>query len=165
MNDFFKDSEILDYEVLRPLSHITMSWELTWNEEKKEYFPEEDSFADLLNQLIVELGAVNPPQRYHDNEDRLAEHLKANLGWKIEKRGRFWVGADYDSIIEQGGFHDIDQTDLVLAAAGRIKAAQLRGQKHYDDMEHSHRRMLAAVLSIILYHRDYLRPEYAMPNE
>jgi len=58
MKEFFENSEILDYEVLRPLSHITMSWELTWDEEKEEYFPEEGSFADLLNQLIIELGSV-----------------------------------------------------------------------------------------------------------
>lgn len=63
------------------------------------------------------------------------------------------VGADYDSILEQGGFHDIDEANLVAAAAGRVRAALERGQMHWDDMEDSHRRMLAAVLSVILYHR------------
>jgi hypothetical protein len=157
MNHFFDDSDILDYEVLRPLSHITLNWELSWDINEKKYITEEDSFAGLLNELIDELESANPPRKYHDNEDRLAENVKRSLGWNIQKRGKFWVGADYDSIIEQGGFNDINEADLVLAAAGRIKAAQDRGQNHYDEMEQSHRRMLAAVITIILYHRDYMR--------
>ena len=41
----------------------------------------------------------------------------------------------------------------MLAAAGRIRAAVIRGQTHFDQMEESHRRMLAALLLVILYHR------------
>jgi len=64
------------------------------------------------------------------------------------------VGDDYWSIIEQGGFVDLDEKDLVELAAGRIRAAIDRGQGHFDEMEESHRSILARVLSVIGYHRD-----------
>ena len=102
---------------------------------------------------LVEARHASPPARYHDNENRLAEYVRKNLKWPIRKEGKRWVGADYSSIIEQGGFDDFDQQDLVLAAAGRIRAAIDHGQQHFDDMEESHRRILGAVISIILYHR------------
>jgi hypothetical protein len=155
MKSFFADSksDSLDREVLRPLSHIKGNWELTWDDSKDKYVEEDDSYAQQLNDLISELDAAVPPARYHDNEDRLSEYVRDNLKWPIRKDGARWVGADYDSIIEQGGFDDLDEKNLVLAAAGRIRAAQARGQDHYDAMEKSHRRMIAAVLSVILYHR------------
>ncbi len=151
--EFLKNAEILDHFVLRPLDHIRANWELTWDEDAKKYLKEEDSFSELLNQLMDELEDKNPPLKYHDNEDRLAEYVIKHLGWKIKKVGKRWIGEEYPVILEQGGFHDIDQEDLVLAAAGRIKAAIERGQVHFDDMEKSHRKILAGVLSVILYHR------------
>ena len=151
--EFFSNSDLLDYLVLRPLSHIKGNWELTWDGDRQEYEPEEDSYAVLLNQLIEELCCVNPPSRYHDNEDRLAEYVRANLNWDIKKVGRRWVGEDYAAILEQGDFDDIDEENLILAVAGRIKAAIDRDQLHFDDMEQSHQKMLADVLAIIFYHR------------
>lgn len=153
MNTFFSNSDYLDRLVLRPLSHIKSNWELTWDEDLNKYIEEDDSFAVNLNLLICELDRTTPPAIYHDNEDRLAEYVKTFLNWSVVKVGARWVGADYDSLLEQGGFHDVDETNLVLAASGRIQAAKVRGQLHFDDMEKSHRRMLAAVLSVILYHR------------
>jgi hypothetical protein len=153
VNTFLADSNFLDEDVLRPLSHILPNWELTWDEASQKYFEEKDSYAAVLNGLISELDSVTPPMRYHDNEDRLAEYVIKHLKWPIRKEGERWVGVNYDAIVEQGGFHDVDERDLVLAAAGRIRAATERGQQHFDDMQESHRRMLAAVLSIILYHR------------
>jgi len=151
---FFASSDgILDRLVLRPLSHITLNWELTWDDDAQAYIPEEDSFAAILNQTIQDLSKTHPPKRYHDNEDSMAEFVIEHLHWPIRKERGFWVGADYDSILEQGGFHDIDQADLLQAAAGRVHAALDRQQTHFDQMERSHQRMLAAVLSIILYHR------------
>lgn len=153
MNTFFCNSDHLDKLVLRPLSHIKGNWELTWDKDLNKYIEEGDSFAVDLNLLIDELDRTIPPAKYHDNEDRLAEYVKTFLNWSVVKEGARWVGADYDSLLEQGGFHDIDETNLVLAASGRIQAAKVRGQLHFDDMEKSHRRMLAAVISVILYHR------------
>jgi hypothetical protein len=153
MDDFFANSEFLDYEVLRLLSHIKGNWELTWDRINERYLEEDDSYAGLLNVLIAEIENATPPARYHDNEDRLAEYVRTNLKWQIYKVGNRWVGNDYRPIIEQGGFDDLDEENLVLAAAGRIRAAIDRGQQQYDDMEESHRRMLAAVLAVILYHR------------
>jgi hypothetical protein len=151
---FFAWSDgVLDRAVLRPLSHITLNWELTWNHTTKCYEPEDDSFASLLNKTIDELAETEPPARYHDNEDRLAHYLIETLGWPIRKERGRWIGADYDSILEQGGFEDIDQSELLQAAAGRIHAALDRAQRHFDDMEESHQRMLATVLTVILYHR------------
>ena len=153
LRDFFAWSETLDYLVTRPLSHIAGNWELTWDHNSREYEPEEGSFAFLVNQMIEDIAVTMPPERYHDNEDRLAEHVIAHLKWPIRKVGNRWIGADYESILEQGGFSDFDQADLLTAAAGRVHAALDRGQNHFDDMEQSHRSMLAGVLAIILYHR------------
>lgn len=150
---FAWSNDTLDRLVLRPLSHITMNWELGWDHEAQAYEPETDSFAGILNRTIIDLSNASPPRRYHDNEDRLAHFVVENLGWPIRKERGRWIGADYQSILEQGGFHDIDQAELLQAAAGRVHAALDRGQMHFDDMEDSHRRMLAAVLTIILYHR------------
>jgi hypothetical protein len=153
MNDFFADSDYLDHTVLRPLSHIYMNWELTWDRKTRTYRVEDDSFAKLLNDLLTELENCSPPSRYHDNEDCLAKFVIKHLKWPIRKIGNRWVGADYDSILEQGGLHDVDEANLVLAAAGRIHVAKRLGQTHFDKMEKSHRRMLGAVLAIILYCR------------
>ena len=49
IKEFFANSDQLDYLVLRPLSHINMSWELTWDFDNQEYEREEGAFASLLN--------------------------------------------------------------------------------------------------------------------
>jgi hypothetical protein len=138
MNDFFADSAYLDYMVLRPLSHIHMNWEFTWDRKTATYFVEEDSYAGLLNDLLAELENSSPPSRYHDNEDCLAKFVVENLKWPIKKKGNRWFGANYDSILEQGGFHDIHEANLILAAAGRIQVAKRLGQTHFDEMEKTH---------------------------
>lgn len=153
IRDFFAWSDRLDYDVLRPLSHIRANWELWWDAASQRYDTEDDSYAADLNSLIDELARTPPPARYHDNEDGLAEYVTAKLKWPISKVKGRWVGADYASILEQGGFGDIDQQGLLAAAAGRIHAAIRYGQRHFDEMERSHRHMLAAVLTIIFYHR------------
>lgn len=153
MTPFFAKSSYLDMEVLRPLSHILPYWELTWDHAEEQYSEEDESYAAVLNLLIVELSTATPPVKYHDHEDRLAQYVIKHLRWPISKVGKRWAGEDYAAIIEQGGSHDINEGDLILAAAGRIQAAIARGQLRYDDMEESHRIMLGAVLSVILYHR------------
>jgi hypothetical protein len=153
MDSFFADSIYLDRYVLKPLSHIMGCWELSWDSEKEQYEEEESSYAAALNMLLEELTIASPPAAYHDNEDRLAEYVVKHLHWPIRKIHGRWVGMDYECVIEQGSFHDFNEQDLILAAAGRIRAAVRRGQKHFDRMEPSHRRMLAAVLSIILFRR------------
>lgn len=127
---------------------------MTWDDALERYIVEGDSFASKVNELIEQLGAVEPPLKYHDNEDRLAEYVKSNLKWQIQKTGNRWVGEDYSSILEQGAFNDIDREELLRAAAGRIRAAIDRGQLHFDQMEWFHRKMLADVIAIILYHRE-----------
>lgn len=153
MNTFFADSEWIDHMVLRPLSHIWPNWELSWDAGNQSYIVEDDSVAETLNALIEELRQSNPPSKYHDNEDRLAEFVRDHMHWPVQKVGNHWVGKDYAAIIEQGGFGDVNEANLVLAAAGRIRVAQRRNQHHFDDMEQSHQRMLATVLSVILYLR------------
>lgn len=151
--EFFENSMNLDRQVTRQLSHIRFNWELTWNMHLAAYENEEDSFAGLLNALVHELSELKPSAKYHDSEDRLAQHCKEKMGWDIKKQNRYWVGADYPSILEQGSFDDIDQEELCLAASGRIKAAFKFGQVHFDQMEMGHQIMLADVIAIILYHR------------
>lgn len=60
MKDFFRQSDLLDALALRQLSHINGNWELTWDEESGQYEPEEESFAEKVNELIVGLESVNP---------------------------------------------------------------------------------------------------------
>ena len=152
MKQFFAQSETLDYFVLRPLSHIRANWDLYW--EGDAYCEEDDSFAGLLNQFIDEIANARPPARYHDNEDTLAEFARDHMKWPIRKVGSRWEGLDYHTILQDGGLGDIGQQDLVMAAAGRVRAAMKRGQLSFDDMEESHRDMLGTVMAIILYHRD-----------
>lgn len=127
---FFANSDLLDFMVLRPFSHINTSWELTWNSEANEYEREEGTFAPLLNDLITELSTSVPPTKYHDNEDCLAECVKESRNWNIYKEGKRWFGDDYVSILEQGGFKDINEGNFVQAARGRIEAALGNGQHH-----------------------------------
>lgn len=141
----------MDREVLRPLSHARLNWELMWDHDAKRYEPEDDSFAQDLNELIEHIANSPRPDRYHDNEDVVANYLVTE-GASIKKEKGRWVGMDYDNILAQGGFDDIDQQHLRLAATGRVCAAIERGQLHYDDMEDGHRKMLAQILTIILYH-------------
>lgn len=154
MDSFFANSQWLDYMVLKPLAHIRGNCDTFWDEQSQSYRPEEDSYAELLNALIYEIEATRPPQRYHDNEDRLAEYVRDKLKWPIFKKNGRWIGAEYESILEYGGYiDDSDQENLVLATAGRVQAAKNRCQNSFDDMEESHQRMVAAVLSVILFHR------------
>lgn len=154
VKSFFDWSEIFDHMVTRRLSHIKGAWELTWDCGTKSYKEEDGSFAKIINELVIELSELDPPLKYHDNEDRLVEYCKESLGLEIEKVGNRWVGNDYGFVLEQGGFKDFNQKNLSLAACGRVKAAIERGQLHFDDMEEFHRRMLADVIVIIFYHRE-----------
>lgn len=154
IRSFFSNSDILDYIVLRPLSHINLSWEIRWDPDKNEYFEDEETFAQILNTLIREIAESSVPQKYHDNEDVLAEYVIEHLKWKIKKVKGRWIGADYESILTQGGFNDIDEENLIKAAAGRIAAAIKFNQLHFDEMEEGHKKLLGSVLTIIIYHRN-----------
>ncbi|MFO1865890.1 hypothetical protein QOT58_04315 [Pseudomonas aeruginosa] len=150
IKEFFAQSDMLDYAVLRPLSHLNLCWELIWDGE--DYVDEEGTFSGLLIRLIDRLTTVTPPVRYHDNEDILAESVIATLGWKIEKVGNRWMGADYAAILEQGSIgNSVNQAELLLATAGRIVTAIKHGQHRFDDMEEGHQTILAAALSILIF--------------
>jgi len=162
LTQFFKPSDYIEHEILRPLDHMRLNWELTVNQTTGRYEDEEDSFAWLFNHLIDELETVVPPLKYHDSEDRLGEHVQKKLNWSFSKAKGIWFSAegkrlhssDYLAMLEQGGFKIDGDSDLVLAASGRIKAAMDRGQAHFDDMERSHQVVLAGIMASILYHRD-----------
>lgn len=151
--NFFRLSDVFDHMVTRQLSHIKSNWELTWDREHEKFESEEDSYADIINELILEISNIEPPKVYHDNEDQLAEYCRDSLNWKILKDGKRWKGMEYVSILEQGGFDDVQQRNLCLSVSGRLRAAIIRGQLNFDDMEESHQRILADVIAIILYHR------------
>ncbi|WP_237402736.1 hypothetical protein [Rhodovulum sulfidophilum] len=138
--------------VLRPLSHITANWEATWDDD--HYQLETDSFTGDLNEIIDQIAIATRPDRYHDNEDRLAERVLTELKWPIQKKGGRWLGADYQSILEQGAFRDFGQKELATAAAGRVQMALDFGQPHFDEMDDAHMTMLAALMTIMIYHRD-----------
>ena len=96
------------------------------------------------------------PEEYHPNEDKLAEEVVKSLKWPISKVGKRWVGADYESILTQGGFGDFNQANLIAAIAGRVKFAKKFGQAHFDAVESGHKRTLSFLLTAILYHRSSL---------
>lgn len=151
--NFFSNSNELDFSVLKPLSHIHLEWELTWDPLKNKYKEEDNSFSKLLNELIFELDQAALQRNYHDNEDVIAKYVMQNLKWNIRKVKTRWTGAEYVSIMEQGSFSDSNEKNLILSAVGRIHASIVLKQNHFDDMELSHRRILAKIISIILYHR------------
>lgn len=127
---------------------------MRWNHDEKRYQPEPDSFAEDLNEVIDLIAICPRPLKYHEHEDVLAERVVRELKWPIQKRGGRWIGGDYPTILEQGSFDDLDQRNLIAAAAGRVHAALDREQRHFDEMEEGHLYILAALISIIIYHRD-----------
>ena len=153
MMEFFKNSEFLDYLVIKQFDHIRGNWELTWIDEDSMYLEEEDSFAKELNILFNHFETFSPSENYHDFEDLLVEYAKNKNKYEIEKLGKKWIGMDYPFLLEQGGFGDIDEEKLTKSALGRIYAAINRGQKHFDEMEESHQLMLGNLIAIILYHK------------
>lgn len=50
-----------------------------------------------------------PPTCYHDNEDALAEYVKQNLKWDIHKIGGSWIAEDYENILMQREFSNLDK--------------------------------------------------------
>ncbi|UQA50978.1 hypothetical protein [Vibrio sp. ED002] len=155
IKSFFDDSESIRDLVLQPLEHIRSNWDLYWNDSELRYVEEEHSFGSELNQLILEIATIQAPENYHQHEDKVAHIYQESSDIHIQKNGRFWGGEDYRSILEQGGFDDVEEKDLVLSAAGRIKAALGREQYHIDNMEKGHQIVLCMILSNILYHRMY----------
>jgi hypothetical protein len=158
--DFFAASDVLAYEVLKPLSHMRGNWDPYVDSMTEMYEDEENSFAWLFNQLIHQISQASPPAKYHDSEDRLAEHVQQSLNWGIKKFGNGWLSQsggrltpnDYLATLEQGGFKIEGVNDLLDAAAGRISAAIQHGHRHFDEMERGHQIILAGVLAAILYH-------------
>lgn len=76
---FFFDSVYLDMFVLKPLWVARGNWDLSWDNKTKRYVVEEDSFGNEINALITELEKVNPPDKYHDNEDVLARYVEEKI--------------------------------------------------------------------------------------
>lgn len=150
---FFSNSEELEIYVTKQLAHIAPHWELTWNDDSDKYQEEDGSFAYELNKLIDELDKIKIQESYHENEDIVAGYVNTFLNWKIIKDGKKWIGADYNAILEQGGFHDLNQENLMLAVVGRIRTSYQFGQIGFDDMEDGHKKMLGDIIAIILYHR------------
>jgi hypothetical protein len=166
--EFFTPSDLIEHEILRPLSHIRNNWDVMLDYETGRYMDEDDSFGWLFNNLINELASTETLEKYHNSEDRLAEHVKQTLSWDIKKESGFWLNkdgtrihpSDYLATLEQGGFNVDGVSYLIVAAAGRIKAAIKNNQKHFDAMEKGHRTILAGVLSAILYHMEPYEDDY-----
>ena len=151
--EFFYNSQDIDWMVLRSLDHIKSNWDLSWDQKSKQFIEEEDSYAKTINSLFKELQNVKTPENYHNHEDIVVTNISKSLNWNLVKKGKRWVGEDYGMLLEQGGFHDLNEKNLVLSAKGRIQAAIKRGQTHFDEMEESHKEILSLILSIILYLR------------
>lgn len=112
---------------------------------------EEGHLSEKLIKLIDILATTTPPLRYHDNEDQLAEYL-ISQGWKIKKKGRFWIVDSYEYMLQQGSLsHEVNHIELIYAATGRVAAAIQHGQRSFDDMEEGHKKMLASILTILVF--------------
>ena len=159
MIEFFYKSELLDYEILRGLSHILPNWEIRWNDNTKFIIIEEDSFWNELNKLFHELDVIFKSNKYieedyHKYEDILADYVKDNLNWNIDKINWLWNWADYRSIIEYWWFKDLNQEYLILSLYWRIQKSKFYGIYRYDDLDNWHRKMIANLISVIIYQRD-----------
>jgi hypothetical protein len=139
--------------VLRPLSHIAANWEASWQDIGECYEIEPNSFAQDLNVVIGLIATAQRPKDYHSHEDLLAEEVICSLKWPIYKKGKKWIGEDYALILEQGAFSDWNQEHLLFAATGRVHTALDFGQTCFDQMENRHRSILAALITIIIFHR------------
>ena len=161
---FFSHSELLAHEVLRPISHVRENWEL-FPGKTEPYEVEQDSFSSELNTLIKEISVTTPPKNYHKFENNVASYMTAIRDGEYELKNGIWW--DHNSgkklnietlefVLEQGSSGWVAAPELVSAAAGRVKAALHYGQQHYDAMEPGHRKMLAILLTIILFrHSDH----------
>ncbi|PHR71091.1 MAG: hypothetical protein COA66_10240 [Arcobacter sp.] len=138
---FFFKSDMFDVLILEPLEHIRGNTDLTYDGILHFFTPEGNSFADEVNQMLKELHNTIVPNAYHENEDILANNVIKRHKWNIYKENSRWKGNDYDEL------------NLLAAAAGRIKSAFDHNTLHFDDMEKGHQKILADILSIILYHR------------
>ena len=156
---FFSRSDVFDHDVTRPLAHVKGGWELTWDDETCRYEHEEDSFAKYVNAMVDDIADTAISPQYHDNEDVVADYVASKPKSGLFKKDGRWVGAEYGFILEQGGFDDIDQGELLTSAIGRVAAAMAFGQTHYDQMEQGHRLMLGDILTIILFHRSNCEPD------
>jgi hypothetical protein len=160
--DYFAQSEMLDYTVLRPLDHVFGNWELIWDSAEYKYRPEEDSFADHINILIQEIASSIPPDNYHYYENKLAEMYDAvkRGELKLDNSGKIWINAStgcrvskewVGHMIEQSRSGSDSLPDLVLAASGRVAASMKHGISHFDELDHGHMEMLAIVMMVILF--------------
>jgi hypothetical protein len=159
---FFGKSQWLDRSVLRPLSHIAMSWELRRTETVGVFMEEEDSLAVLMNQLILDISRATPPADYHAHEDaviRLREGIdngaiyQEGRRWRDRKTGEPLHKSSISSLMEQASIRYEDVPDLVLAAAGRVATALKFGDANFDDLDNGHADMLAEVLTVIIFIR------------
>ncbi|MGF1680201.1 hypothetical protein [Photobacterium minamisatsumaniensis] len=150
MRNFFEHCDYFERLVTKPLFYIKPEYELDWLDGK--LVEREDSFACYLNQLFDELDNVVSPNNYHKYEDIIAEYCALEEP-TIRKKGILWIGQDYGWILENGSYDDIDEQNLVLAIAGRVKAAKRFNQCNFDEMEHGHRTMLTELLQCFIYHR------------
>ena len=150
---FYAWCDSLDRFVLRPLSHIAPNWEATWSHGLQQYVPEHDSFAQDLNEIIERIAICPRPSAYHSHEDAIIETSIRKSGWPVQKKGNRWITTDYRSLLQSGSFYDLEQLNLIAAAAGRTQAAMDFDQMSYDNMEEGHQYILSAILSLIIYQR------------
>ncbi|PKG39620.1 hypothetical protein [Psychromonas sp. Urea-02u-13] len=151
MRSFFENSDYFERLVTKPLFYIKPDYELDWKDGK--LIESDDSFAKVLNQLLDKLDSIEAPKNYHLHEDILAEYCSLEEP-TVYKKGKLWLGQDYGWILENGAYEDIDEVNLTFAILGRVKAAFLRKQNTFDEMEERHRAMLSELLQCFIYHRE-----------
>ena len=138
------------------------SFDITRCQESKRYHLTEDFFARDFQAIVDQIVRTPRQNRYHDNENRLARCLLDERRWPIQKKGGYWQGDDYYTILELGAFGDVGQIELAAAASNRVHAALDLGQTHADDMGRDDMAMLAGLLSIMM-HLDL--PRGSVPDE
>jgi len=149
---FFADSHWIEFYVTRPLQHIAGAYEIDWDEELRQYVPVdvplETTLVSQLNDVLETVEALEPKQGYHDFEDKILSSMTAR--YPLFKIGKLWLGEDYATMLEYGGWQQ--QHGILLAAAGRVRAAKKRGQHHFDEMHEAHRDVLGELLAIAVFY-------------
>ncbi|MFN7310785.1 MAG: hypothetical protein ACK5T0_05370 [Vampirovibrionales bacterium] len=165
--NFFANSDFLDRVVLRPIDHLGYDWELTWDSDKQEYKPEQNSLAEHLNILIRDIASATPEKYYHTLENKWIELFSdVKQGAYKLNSNRLWVDSLTDEpvpkdmlghMLEQATCCYEDIPDLITAVAGRVQTSMGRGKKtHFDQLDNGHMQMIGIIMTVILFRRsDY----------
>lgn len=151
IRNFFIKSEKLAGEVLLPLDHIFDNWELRWNEEKGEFFEEEDSFSPQLNGVIRDCIRVGFPDKKIGSLEEMGDFLNQKLGWPPEPGTNL---ASQNYLRDEAEIFLLTESSLYESASTILEFSIRTGTLRFDDLSEYSRVILGSIFSSLLYLRD-----------